>query len=257
MSKYTMTFEEYCQARHYAQLLDQYIEDDNVPEDTAAVWMQAVTDIEEDMTIAYEIISDEVFPDITTVPFYTSDVLEAAAFLMAFVDKFYFDEIGQETMARFKVTLRAFFREKMPYYKTLFDSKIADLTALASNYRREMTDDLTKSGTETDSLLHGHQVSFTPTSTQTNKIIPLGGSTETELNQSVAGGTDTTTNSGSDTTTHSFTNRVDGRKIIEEITGARGLDRAELVEKYRALILDIDSMIFADMRSYGLFMQVW
>lgn len=253
MSKYTTTIEEYCISRYFAQL----VEDNPDVDDPRVLWMQAMQEISQDPTIAYQIVADEIFPDPDDVPFYTDDSDTIIAFLVAWTDTFYFDEIGQETMQRFKITLRAYFRDNMPFFAELYASKLSDLTDLASNYKRTMDDDLTKLGTEQDEMSHGHKVEFEPTASQTNKIIPLGGSAETELNQSVAGGKDTTTNSGKDTSTLSFNNRQDKRHIVEEITGATGMDRALLVEKYRALIIDIDSMIFADMRKKHLFMEAW
>lgn len=257
MGKYTQTLEEYCQGRLFAQLLEQHMEDNDMPDDPRIIWVEAVRQLQEDPTIAYAIIGQDIMPDFSVIPFYTNDSDTIDEFISAFTDKFYFHEIGQETMGRFRITLRAFCRENMPYYADLFNSKLSALTDLNSDYQRQTHDSLEKLGKETDELSHGHKVEFEPTASQTNKIIPFGGSAETELNQSVAGGKDTTTNSGKDTTTLSFTNRVDSRWITENITGATGAERADLIEKYRALIIDIDSMIFAAMEKYGLFMQCW
>ena len=257
MAKYTMTLEEYCQSRHYAKLLEDHIDAGTLPDDPRTLWMEACKDIEEDPSIAYDIITDEIMPDPDAVSYYTTDAGEIASFIAAFTDKFYFDEIGQETMGKFKITLRAFFRANMPYFADLYKSRLSALSDLASNYKRTTHDALEKSGSEQDQMQHGLTTDFEPGATQTNKIIPLGGSSETELNQSLAGGKDTTTNRGTDTNTLSFVNRVDSRWIVEELTGATGKDRAELIKAYRELIIDIDSMIFDAMRQYGLFIQVW
>lgn len=257
MSKYTVTIEEYIQSRHFAALLEEAEERDTLPDDPRTLWMQAVQEVNEDPEIGYEIVSDEIFPDLTTVPFYTDDTNVRANFLKAWTDNFYFEEIGQETMGRFRITLRAYFRENMSRFADLYASRLSSLQALASDYQRQTHDSNEKMGSEKREMEHGLQVDFTPGATQTNKIIPLGGSVETELNQSLAGGKDTTENSGTDTDTLSFTNRIDSRWITENITGATGLDKADLVAKYRELILDIDSMIFADMRAKHLFMEAW
>lgn len=257
MSKYTTTIEEYIQSRHFAALLEEAEEQGTLPDDPRTLWMQAVQEVNEDPEIGYQIVSDEIFPDLSTVPFYTTDSDVQGDFLRSWTDTFYFDEIGQETMGRFRIVLRAYFRDNMPKWHDLYISKLTDLTDLASNYKRTMDDDLTKLGTEKRDMEHGLQVDFTPGATQTNKIIPLGGSAETELNQSLTGGKDTTENSGTDTDTLSFDNRQDKRHIVEEIIGARGLERADLIAKYRELILDLDSMIFEDMRKKHLFMEAW
>ena len=145
----------------------------------------------------------------------------------------------------------------MPRFADLYASRLSGLAALASDYQRQTHDSNEKLGSEQRSTQHGLKVDFTPGATTTNKIIPLGGSAETELNQSLTGGKDVTENSGTDTDTLSFTNRIDSRWITENITGTTGLEKAELTAKYRELILDLDSMIFADMRAKHLFMEVW
>lgn len=257
MSKYTTTIEEYIQSRHFAAILEEAAEQGTLPEDARTLWLQAVQEVNEDPEIGYQIVADEIFPDSSSVPFYTSDATVRKEFIKAWTDTFYFDEIGQETMARFRITLRAYFRDNMAKWGDLYVSRLSDLQALASDYQRQTHDSNEKMGSETRETEHGLKVDFTPGATTTNKIIPLGGSAETELNQSLTGGKDTTENSGTDTDTLSFTNRIDSRWITENITGATGLEKADLIAKYRELILDLDSMIFEDMRKKHLFMEVW
>lgn len=257
MSKYTTTIEEYIQSRHFAAVLEEAAEQGTLPDDPRTLWIQAVQEVNEDPEIGYQIVADEIFPDSSSVPFYTSDASVREEFLKAWTDTFYFDEIGQETMARFRITLRAYFRDNMPRFADLYTSRLSDLQALRSDYQRQTHDSNEKLGSEKRDMQHGLKVDFTPGATQTNKIIPLGGSTETELNQSLTGGKDVTENSGTDTDTLSFTGRIDSRWITENITGTTGLEKADLIAKYRELILDLDSMIIADMRAKHLFMEAW
>lgn len=257
MSKYTTTIEEYIQSRHFAALLEEAEEQGTLPDDPRTLWMQAVQEVNEDPEIGYQIVNDEIFPDLSTVPFYTNDTTVQDEFLKSWTDTFYFDEIGQETMGRFRIVLRAYFRDNMPKWADLYASRLSGLAALASDYQRQTHDSNEKMGSEKRDMKHGLKVDFSPGATQTNKIIPLGGSAETELNQSLAGGKDTTENSGTDTDTLSFTDRIDSRWITENITGATGLEKADLIAKYRELILDMDSMIFEDMRKKHLFMEAW
>ena len=256
MSKYTTTIEEYIQGRHFAQVLADAESQDTLPDDPRTLWIQAGSEVNSDPDIGYQIVADEIFPD-SSVPFYTDDTTVKDEFLKAWTDTFYFDEIGQETMGRFRITLRAYFRDNMPKWADLYASRLSGLSALASDYQRQTHDSNEKLGSEQRSTQHGLKVDFTPGATTTNKIIPLGGSAETELNQSLTGGKDVTENSGTDTDTLSFTGRIDSRWITENITGTTGLEKAELIAKYRELILDLDSMIFADMRAKHLFMEVW
>lgn len=257
MSKYTTTIEEYIQSRHFAALLAEAEEQGTLPDDPRTLWMQAVQEVNADPDIGYTIVSDEILPDPTEVPFYTNDADVMLEFLKSWTDTFYFDEIGQETMGHFRIVLRAYFRDNMPKWAALYESRVSALTDLASDYQRQTHDSNEKLGSEKRDMKHGLKVEFSPGATQTNKIIPLGGSSETELNQSATGGKDTTDNSGTDTDTLSFTNRIDSRWITENITGATGLEKADLIAKYRELVLDIDSMIFEDMRAKHLFMEVW
>lgn len=258
MAKYTTTIEEYVQGRVFAQMLDEAIQNDDLPDDPRALWIEACHAIEEDPTIAYGIVGTELFPDPDSPIFYTNDTTIYENFIATWTDKCYFDEIGQETVGRFKITLRGWLRENMGYYTDLFNSKISALSALASDYQRQTHDSLEKLGSEQNQRQHGESISYTPTNKGVkNYIIPLGGSTETELNQTQETGSDTTAHSGTDTDTLSFTNRVDTRWITENITGATGKDKAELTKAYRELIIDMDTMIINKMYADGLFMKVW
>ena len=64
--------------------------------------------------------------------------------------------------------------------------------------------------------------------------------------------------SGTDTTgyTDTYTNLKDETDITETHTGHDGHDIALAVEKYRALIVDMNTTIFNAMKAYGLFMLV-
>lgn len=256
MAKYTTTIEEYIQGRIFAAKLQDALDNDQLPDDPASLWIEAVQELQEDPTVGYDIVKSELFP--SPVIFYTNDSDVYENFIATWTDKCYFDEIGQETVGRFKVTLRGWLRENMGYFTDLYASKIANLTALASDYQRQTHDSLEKMGSEQDQLSHGKTVTYTPTNRGTiNKIIPLGGSAEVELAQTVESGSDSTADSGTDTSTLSFTNRIDSRWITENITGATGMDKAELVKLYRDLIIDMDTAIIDKMYADGLFMKVW
>ena len=258
MAKYTMTIEEYVQSRVFAQMIQDGLDNDNLPNDPRILWVAAVDAIQQDPTIAYGIVGTEIFPDPETPIFYTTDSNVYDNFIATWTDKCYFDEIGQETIGRFKITLRGWLRDNMGYYTDLYNSKISALSALASDYQRQTHDSLEKLGSEQNQLQHGESISYTPTNKGVkNYIIPLGGSAEVELNQTQETGSDSTAHSGTDTDTLSFTNRVDSRWITENITGATGKDKAELIKMYRELIVDLDTMIINQMHKDGLFMQVW
>lgn len=256
MAKYTTTIEEYIQGRIFAAKLQDALDNDQLPDDPASLWIEAVQELQADPSIGYDIVKSELFP--SPAIFYTNDVPTYENFIATWTDKLFFNEIGQETVGRFKVTLRGWLRDNMGYYTALYNSKISALSALASDYQRQTHDSLEKLGSEQNQRQHGESISYTPTNKGVkNYIIPLGGSTETELNQTQETGSDTTAHSGTDTDTLSFTNRVDTRWITENITGATGKDKAELIKMYRELIIDINTLIINQMLKDGLFMEVW
>lgn len=256
MAKYTTTIEEYIQGRIFAAKLQDALDNDNLPDDPASLWIEAVQELQADPSIGYDIVKSELFP--SPAIFYTNDSGVYENFIATWTDKLFFNEIGQETVGRFKVTLRGWLRDNMGYYTDLYNSKISALSALASDYQRQTHDSLEKLGSEQNQRQHGESISYTPTNKGVkNYIIPLGGSTETELNQTQETGSDTTAHSGTDTDTLSFTNRVDTRWITENITGATGKDKAELIKMYRELIVDLDTLIINQMLKDGLFMEVW
>lgn len=245
MSKYTMTIEEYCIARFAA---------DSLAEDPDYDVRRAPIDITPED--AYLYVSTEIFSN--DMAFYTTDPLIMVDFVKRWTDEFYFTEIGQETMARFRWTFRAWMNNNMEYYGALYNSQLSSIASLDPTYKKTVHDDLEKSGSEKDELDHGLTVTLTPTNRGTkNKIIPLGGASEVELNESTEVGTEETKNTGKDSTTRSFTNRWDKRTMTEEITGRTVDDQIRMTREFRDLILDINTMIFKQMRRDHLFMEVW
>lgn len=248
MSKYTMSLEDYVLSRYYARKL---------LEDPSYEWANVIWEVDNDPGIAYGIIAEEVLPDLSTF-LYSDDTDVIDAFIEGFVDQFYFYEIGQETMARFKWTLRAYFRNSKDKWTQLYNAQLRNFSEILnmSDYTRTTHDALKKTGKDTTDFTNGHTLTITPTRTQKNKIIPLGGSTETELNESAEGGSETHADTGKDTTelTH---DTLDDRWNVEEMQGYMNLDKAAAMEKFRDLILDINTMIFEDIKKSHLFMEVW
>ena len=77
-------------------------------------------------------------------------------FEQKFVDRFLFDEIGAETVARFKHNLRTMLNEIMPYYKHLYETSIYEYNPIL-NYDlqeviiRDVSNEQEEEGTITDS----------------------------------------------------------------------------------------------------------
>ena len=72
-----------------------------------------------------EIVSDPLFKLFDfNYPFYTDDLKEKEEFEDLFIERFYFHEIGFETVARFKHQLKVRLKEVMPYYIQLHQTEL-------------------------------------------------------------------------------------------------------------------------------------
>lgn len=269
MSKYTMTIQEYCQGLYLNYVLDADPEADPV---------EAVVGMTED---DYYLTGLTLFPD--NYPFYNDKIGDKMEFMRDFIDYFMYNEIGQDSVEKFKHTLKKFLRAEMGRYRQLYNSQIGDLAAIinTTDIERHISGDvLKKTGTiDRDGKVNYHSGTSSNESssdssslqngrTDTNAIRPLGSSAFSDLSRQTAGGTDVTTGSGSRNSSVNKTgfdennnketyNTTDTQDLTETRKGHEGVNIGDAVEKYRKLILDINSMIFEDMKKFGLFMLVW
>ena len=255
MAKYTQTLQEYCQSVYLGQQLQLNPEGD---------WYQIVAGMSE--SDYYKIVRDYVLPN--PLPFYNESTIDKEEFIRDFTDRFLYFEIGQDSFPKFRQTLKAWLRQDMPYYAQLYGSQLSSLNELIDNVNLVITrkgEISKKNGTlaRAGSTTYGRTDTTKSTITNKSSIVPLGSSaTEREISQQVTAtptAGDTVTSSGTDSTgyTDTYTNLKDETDITETHTGHDGHDIALAVEKYRALIVDINTAIFDAMKAYGLFMLVW
>ena len=255
MAKYTQTLQEYCQSVYLGQQLEI---------NPAGDWYQIVAGMQE--SDYYRIVRDYVLPN--PLPFYNESTLDKEEFIRDFTDRFLYFEIGQDSFPKFRQTLKAWLRQSMPYYGQLYGSQLSGLNELIDNVNLVITrkGELSKkNGTlgRSGSTTYGRIDTTKSTITNKSSIVPLGSSdTEREISQQVTAtptAGDSVTASGTDTTgyTDTYTNLKDETDITETHTGHDGHDIAQAVEKYRALIVDMNTTIFDAMKAYGLVMLVW
>lgn len=270
MSKYTMTIQEYCERVYLGQILE--INPDADP-------VQVVEGV--DYPDYYRIVRDYIFP--SNFEFYTDDPAARDKFIADFTDYFMYYEIGQDSIPKFRHTLRAFLNTEMSYYTQLYNSQLKGLDDVlktvdvwrnisgkllertgsigrheSTQYGR--TEKRSGSSSQSGSVQHG--------ATDQTNIVPLGSNSMTPLSQQAQGGTDRTNDSaqssdnmqlgGTDIRENSdIYNTTDRQDLTEHRAGREGVNVADAVEKFRKLIIDINSDILHAMKKFGLFMLVW
>ena len=156
-----------------------------------------------------------------------------------FVDRFLFDEIGAETVARFKHNLRTTLNEIMPYYKHLYETTIYEYNPIL-NYDlqeviiRDVSNEQEEEGTTTDS--------------NKNYDTPIN------FNGNYK-------NSPSNINDNENTNNISRRGLVSEVhkRNTKGnigvMTTQDLIMKERDIIINIDKLILEELNI--LFMGVY
>lgn len=270
MSKYTITIEEYCQRVFLGLTLERNPDAD--PIDT----IENMTDDD-----YYNIVESYIFP--SHYDFYSDNPAVKRRFIEDFTNFFLYFEIGQDSIPHFRRTLKKWLNTEMEYFRQLYNSRVANIDEVKNNVDivRTIAGTLSgKSGTVTrdGSTTYGRKETRNGSGSESStvnygkkdytNIIPLGESTPRPLSEQDQGGadgntgshnsSDTLQNSGADSHTDVETyDTLDHQDLTETRKGREGVDLAEAVEKFRRLIIDINSEIFKNMKKYGLFMLVW
>lgn len=254
MAKYTQTLQEYCQSVYLGQQLQL---------NPSADYYSVITSMTENDY--YTIVENYVLP--SPLPFYNQSSIDKKEFIRDFTDRFLYFEIGQDSFAKFRQTLKSWLRQEMPYYGQLWQSQISSVEDIINNIdvittRKGIVSDKEGTISSEGSVTYGKTQTDIFENKNTNSIVPLGSTgTEREINQQVnaskvAGNTSasTGTDSNGNTDTYALTDETD---ITETRKGHDGSDVAKAVEHYRALIIDLHTEIFEAMKKFGLFMLVW
>lgn len=144
----------------------------------------------------------------------------------AIIDYFYFHEIGQETLDRFKHVFRSRLRLIMPYYNELFKSKMMVLDPLLTVHLTEQLSDVTNVVSSAGSDSKTTYVEY-PEHADISSDIPANKS---------AG---ESTSSQDSAATHNYD------KILK---GYTGVNVNELLIAYRKTIININQMIIDDLK---------
>ena len=187
--------------------------------------------------------------------FYTDSNIIKSKFEQKFIDEYYFHEIGQETVARFQHRLRTRLNKIMPYYKQLYDTELAakDINFLLN---KDLTESFERIVTGESSSINDLIVSDQGETNNKESNIE-NGNASLELDKGSltnVSKTSLSNNTNSNNTTKDNTNQSE--KTILKSQGNIGItSSAELLEKWRSVIINIDQMIIDTCSD--LFMQVY
>ena len=160
-----------------------------------------------------------------------------------FIKRFYFREIGVETVSRFLINLEQTLNEIMPYYKQLYDTTLLQYDILNNT---EVIEEVTREIIKADKRL----TFGTNTSTGTAFDTPITSTNSYRSRPSfINEGVDNidTKNQSEGNTTENFTRKFKNNQS--------NLSKQDLIIKQRELIINIDKMILDDL--VVLFMQVF
>ena len=160
-----------------------------------------------------------------------------------FIKRFYFREIGVETVSRFLINLEQTLNEIMPYYKQLYDTTLLKYDILNNN---EVIEEVTREIIKADKRL----ILGTNTSTGMSFDTPITSTNNYRSKPSfINEGVDKvdTKNQSEGNTTENFTRKFKNNQS--------NISKQDLIIKQRELIINIDKMILDDLEV--LFMQVF
>ena len=187
--------------------------------------------------------------------FYSDDLNIKKDFEDKFTQEYYYHEIGFETIGRFKNRLRAKLNKIMPYYKQIYKTELE-----AQNINFLLNKDLKETferNVEGQSVSKGNvsmNDNFTNNNVESN--IGQGNASVSFEDGNVTNASKNTGNNStsSNNTTNDETNQNEKTVLISQ--GNIGItSSAELLQKWRDVIINIDEMIIED--CWDLFMQIF
>ena len=187
--------------------------------------------------------------------FYTNDETIKYNFEDKFINEYYFNEIGFETVGRFKQRLRTKLNKIMPYYTQLYQTELRakDIDFMLNKDLEEVYErvlegsntsknDVTVDNSSTSNVLESNIDNG-------NASLELEKGSLTNVGKSTLNDNTKSSNSVNDTT-----NQTEKTKLTSK--GNIGVtSSAELLEKWRKVIINIDDLIINECSD--LFMQVY
>jgi hypothetical protein len=187
--------------------------------------------------------------------FYTDDKNLKSSFEQKFLDTYLFNEIGQETVIRFKHFLKMKLNNIAPYYKQLYQTEIRCLDIdfmlnkdLTETYERLVESESTGKNDSTlkDNVSQGTKESY----------LDNGNASLSLSDGGLTGVTSSTSDNNSTSSSNSSTNDNQSEKTKLVSQGNIGVtSSAELLEKWRRVLINIDELIIEECRN--LFMQIY
>ena len=187
--------------------------------------------------------------------FYTNDETIKYNFEDKFINEYYFNEIGFETVGRFKQRLRTKLNKIMPYYTQLYQTELRSKEIdfmlnkdLEEVYERVLEgsntsmNDVTVDNSSTSNVLESNIDNG-------NASLELEKGSLTNVGKSTLNDNTKSSNSVNDTTNQTERTKLSSKGNIG-ITSS-----AELLEKWRKVIINIDDLIINECSD--LFMQVY
>ena len=187
--------------------------------------------------------------------FYTNDETIKYNFEDKFINEYYFNEIGFETVGRFKQRLRAKLNKIMPYYSQLYQTELRskDIDFMLNKDLEEVYErvlegsntsknDVTVDNSSTSNVLESNIDNG-------NASLELEKGSLTNVGKSTINDNTKSSNSVNDTTNQTERTKLSSKGNIG-ITSS-----AELLEKWRKVIINIDDLIINECSD--LFMQVY
>ena len=209
--------------------------------------------------------------------FYTDDEQMKAEFEKKFTDYYFFDEIGFETVARFKHNLRSKLNLIMPYYKQIYRTELEAQKIdfllnkdLREEFIRTVDNEyenigkntgISKGKTDSNSKNTSTGKTTTSESRLDNGVADvnlrnLTGMMGVDDSSSVAGMESNTSSSELNTNSNDSGNNKTEEKTVLISQGNIGVtSSAELLEKWRSVIINIDRQIIDECRD--LFMLIY
>lgn len=175
-----------------------------------------------------------------------------------FFEYFYFDEIGYPTVQRFKHMLKTKLHMIMPYYKQLYETELRTKEIdfmlnkdLTETFVRDLTSNATANSTvESIGSNSGINDGFQANTPQSKLVQDI------EHYMSSANRDKTSSNYNDSNSSNSTTNNTGREETTFVSKGNIGVtSSAELLQKWREVLINIDELIFEDMQD--LFMMVY
>ena len=176
-----------------------------------------------------------------------------SAFEKKFIDHFYFYEIGLTPIARFKKALQIKLNDIFPYYKQLYQTELraADIDFMLN---KDLKEQYTRELTGNSSVNQSSTSSSNDTSLNINNDTPQN--KIDDLDQFMTSASKNTDNStmSSNGTNSAENNSTETYRLVSQ--GNIGVtSSAELLEKWRNVLINIDQMIFEECND--LFMLIY